>query len=162
MLNPILEDAYNSILSGDPTVSEEVKHFMNEKAKQVIKNQNIHMIDYDDVIGILKISNALYNNGANIILPLNDDLYDALVNLCKVTNIPTPVGAPPISFKEEVKVDRGSNLEIKEDGKKEVIQIVPKDKMMYFDALVKNYTFPIKEDFEVHHDTTLVKRNQEM
>ena len=133
LLNPILEDAYNSILSGDPTVSEEVKHFMNEKAKQVIKNQNIHMIDYDDVIGILKISNALYNNGANIILPLNDDLYDALVNLCKVINIPTPVGAPPISFKEETKVDRGSNLEIKEDGKKEVIQIVPKDKMMYFD-----------------------------
>jgi DNA ligase len=158
MLNPILEDAYNSILSGDPTVSEEVKHFMNEKAKQVIKNQNIHMIDYDDIIGILKISNALYNNGANIILPLNDDLYDALVNLCKVTNIPTPVGAPPISFKEEVKVDRGSNLEIKEDGKKEVIQIVPKDKMMYFDALVRNYTFPIKEDFEVHHDETLVKK----
>ena len=159
-MNAELNNIYNRILSGNPEVPDNIKHYMINKSMECINKQKIDSQDYDDIMLIIKISNALYNNGANIILPLEDPIYDSLIVLCKVQGIQYPVGAPPIVFKTENTVKQNYDLlETGDKGPKEVVRIIPnKDKMMYFHPLTRNYTLPIEEDFIVHHDDTLVNK----
>lgn len=159
-MNADLNNIYNRILSGNPEVPDNIKHYMINKSMECINKQKIDPQDFDDIMLIIKISNALYNNGANIILPLEDPIYDSLIVLCKVQGIQYPVGAPPIVFKTENTVKQNYDLlETGDKGPKEVVRIIPnKDKMMYFHPLTRNYTLPIEEDFIVHHDNTLVTK----
>ena len=92
-MNAELNNIYNRILSGNQEVPDNIKHYMINKSMECINKQKIDSQDYDDIMLIIKISNGLYNNGANIILPLEDPIYDSLIVLCKVQGIQYPVGA---------------------------------------------------------------------
>lgn len=151
-----LENTYNRLLTGDCRVSTYEKEFMVETTTRIISKAFINTCEVNDVINIIKISNLLYNNAPNIRLPLDDDLYDRLLVICRKQGVVYPVGAPPVTF---TNLDSGSKLEMHETGKKQVIAVVKnKDEMLYFDKLVKNSTPLIPEDFEVQHDDTLIER----
>ena len=96
-MNSDLVNIYNQILTGNPIVSDNIRQIMIDKSMECINKQKIEQSDYDDIMLIIQISNALYNNGANITLPLDDPIYDALIVLCKVQGLQYPVGAPPIN-----------------------------------------------------------------
>ena len=159
-MNSDLVNIYNQILSGNPIIPDNIRQIMIDKSMECINKQKIEQQDYNDIMLIIQISNALYNNGANITLPLDDPIYDALIVLCKVQGLQYPVGAPPIVFNiEPVAKQNYDLLDTGDKGPKEVVRIIPnKDKMMYFHPLTRNYTLPIEEDFIVHHDNTLVKK----
>lgn len=159
-MNSDLANIYNQILSGDPIIPDNIRQIMIDKSMECINKQKIEQQDYNDIMLIIQISNALYNNGANITLPIDDPIYDALIVLCKVQGLQYPVGAPPIVFNiEPVAKQNYDLLDTGDKGPKEVVRIIPnKDKMMYFHPLTRNYTLPIEEDFIVHHDNTLVKK----
>jgi len=159
-MNSDLVNIYNQILTGNPIVPDNIRQIMIDKSMECINKQKIEQSDYDDIMLIIQISNALYNNGANITLPLDDPIYDALIVLCKVQGLQYPVGAPPIVFNvEPVAKQNYDLLETGDKGPKEVVRVIPnKDKMMYFHPLTRNYTLPIEEDFIVYHDNTLVKK----
>ena len=159
-MNSDLVNIYNQILSGNPIIPDNIRQIMIDKSMECINKQKIEQQDYNDIMLIIQISNALYNNGANITLPIDDPIYDALIVLCKVQGLQYPVGAPPIIFNiEPVAKQNYDLLDTGDKGPKEVVRIIPnKDKMMYFHPLTRNYTLPIEEDFIVHHDNTLVKK----
>lgn len=159
-MNSDLVNIYNQILSGNPIIPDNIRQLMIDKSMECIDKQKIEQQDYNDIMLIIQISNALYNNGANITLPIDDPIYDALIVLCKVQGLQYPVGAPPIVFNiEPVAKQNYDLLDAGDKGPKEVVRIIPnKDKMMYFHPLTRNYTLPIEEDFIVHHDNTLVKK----
>lgn len=159
-MNSDLVNIYNQILSGNPIIPDNIRQIMIDKSMECINKQKIEQQDYNDIMLIIQISNALYNNGANITLPIDDPIYDALIVLCKVQGLQYPVGAPPIVFNiEPVAKQNYDLLDTGDKGPKEVVRIIPnKDKMMYFHPLTRNYTLPIEEDFIVHHDNTLVKK----
>lgn len=159
-MNSDLVNIYNQILSGNPIIPDNIRQIMIDKSMECINKQKIEQQDYNDIMLIIQISNALYNNGANITLPIDDPIYDALIVLCKVQGLQYPVGAPPIVFNiEPVAKQNYDLLDTGDKGPKEVVRIIPnKDKMMYFHPLTRNYTLPIEEDFVVHHDNTLVKK----
>lgn len=159
-MNSDLVNIYNQILSGNPIIPDNIRQIMIDKSMECINKQKIEQQDYNDIMLIIQISNALYNNGANITLPLDDPIYDALIVLCKVQGLQYPVGAPPIVFNiEPIAKQNYDLLDTGDKGPKEVVRVIPnKDKMMYFHPLTRNYTLPIEEDFIVHHDNTLVKK----
>ena len=159
-MNSDLVNIYNQILSGNPIIPDNIRQLMIDKSMECINKQKIEQQDYNDIMLIIQISNALYNNGANITLPIDDPIYDALIVLCKVQGLQYPVGAPPIVFNiEPVAKQNYDLLDTGDKGPKEVVRVIPnKDKMMYFHPLTRNYTLPIEEDFIVHHDNTLVKK----
>ena len=159
-MNSDLVNIYNQILSGNPIIPDNIRQIMIDKSMECINKQKIEQQDYNDIMLIIQISNALNNNGANITLPIDDPIYDALIVLCKVQGLQYPVGAPPIVFNiEPVAKQNYDLLDTGDKGPKEVVRVIPnKDKMMYFHPLTRNYTLPIEEDFIVHHDNTLVKK----
>ena len=73
--------------SGDAYISESEKDYMNYVADAIIRKGRIDQNDIQDLFLDIKISNTLYNNAANVMLPLNDEKYDALLVLCRKQNI---------------------------------------------------------------------------
>ena len=154
----ILNDAYDKVLKGNCCIDYKVQELMNNIAKACINMAYIPEDYTASILTILRISNALYNNGANIILPLSDRLYDGLVNLCRIQNIPAPVGAPPIEFKNAPVYQEERPVLDSNDGKREVVQLVDKSDMVFYPVLTHNANRPIPEDYIVHPDSTMIKK----
>jgi DNA ligase (NAD+) len=151
-----LEITYKRLLNGDCRISETEKNYMNVLVNDVLTKKFIDPYDEKDILTIIKISNVLYNNAANIMLPLNDDLYDRILVMCRHQSIAYPVGAPPVVFKNLATVDR---LEAHTEGIKQVVAVVKdKDKMMYFHNLTTDLTPPCYGDYAVSTDDTMIER----
>ena len=155
----ILTEVYNRLLSGDCTIYDNEVAYMNNIANSIINSRIINQSNVEEVLILLKISNVLYNNNANGYLPLDDNIYDALIVLCKNNNIKYPIGAPPVHFKN---INNQLELETNSVQSKEmktVIKFVPdKDKMLYFDRLASDVTPSMEEDFIIHHDNKVVQK----
>lgn len=143
--------------SGDAYISESEKDYMNYAADAIIRKGRIDQNDIQDLFLDIKISNTLYNNAANVMLPLNDEKYDALLVLCRKQNIQYPVGAKPVVFRNVQEIQR---LDAKGSGRKEVMAFVPnKDEMWYFQNLTSNITPPRMEDYLIQTaNADLIKR----
>jgi len=153
-----LDITLNRLLNGDARISQNEKDYMNLITDNIIRKKCIDNCEVQDVRTIIKISNILYNNGANALLPVDDEKYDALLILCRKQQIPYPVGAPPVQLRNLEEVQR---LETPDTGRKVVMQKIPnKRKMIYFNQLVSNLTPKRKEDYEVYinNDTYLIPR----
>ena len=143
--------------SGDAYISESEKDYMNYVADAIIRKGRIDQNDIQDLFLDIKISNTLYNNAANVMLPLNDEKYDALLVLCRKQNIQYPVGAKPVIFRNVQEIQK---LDAKGSGRKEVMAFVPnKDEMWYFQNLTSNITPPRMEDYLIQTaNADLIKR----
>ena len=151
-----LDITYQRLLKGNPTISQSEKQYMNTIVGIILKKGSIDQCELKDVNTIIKISNVLYNNAPNIILPLEDSDYDRLLVLCRRQGIAYPVGAPPVKFQN---LESFHRLEAHDDGPKEVVTFVKnKDDMIFFKPLTSNQTYPEYGDYSVNTDAPLIGR----
>lgn len=140
-----LKITYKRLLTGDARMSPNEVNFINLTIDNILRKKYIDSCELEDVTNIIKISNLLYNNGANAALPLSDAKYDALLVLCRKQQIPYPVGAPPVKL---FNVEEVSRLEPSSGGLKEVMSVVrDKDDMLFFQNIVDDTVPPRREDF---------------
>lgn len=138
-----VQEIINDLKKGIPNLSQEEVAMVNTVAINYLNGEDI---DPNVIKGILEISNILYNNTSNTILPLEDGIYDKLVvKYNNATGGYSPVGALPINFP----MQEPSSIE---EEKKELvypIEFIPDevyDKMMYFDNIMHNQ-YAIPQDF---------------
>ena len=142
----LLDKALTTLYMGSlDAITPELKIEMSNMAQMYLNKTSFTQEDVENIIKILKISNILYNNTSIEVLPLEDGVYDLLVVLAdNLTGGKAPVGAPPIQFKEaEPKAQ--SEIPINLNTKTEVIKLINKDSMVFFNNLTKNSVIP--EDF---------------
>ena len=88
------------IYNDSRNMNEEVMNLLN------IPDENISQYDLDNMNLILTISNILYNNTSQNILPLEDGIYDLLVVKYKNLTGRDIVGAPPVRFPDDIKINK--------------------------------------------------------
>lgn len=129
ILQNIVNDLLNSNLS---SLTDENVELINTLALQILNSQQLDDYLLDICEKILHISNILYNNTDRTILPLEDGIYDLLLEAYKKI-VPTyQVGAEPVFFNPT------NNDESKE--LKKIFRVVeePKDKdFLYREDLSK-------------------------
>lgn len=102
-----LEKIYFMIKSGD------INTLRNLNIQNEISNIAIYLIDKQKLdIGeqqmvdiILRISNIAYNNTSLEVLPLDDGIYDQLLEIYKKYNPNYQIGAEPVDYKEQPQND---------------------------------------------------------
>lgn len=161
-----LDNIYNRLLSGDCTVTDDERKLINDIAMKCMHllEHPVNQVDVNNMLTILRISNAIYNNAPDVILPLDDRIYDSLVNICKILNIPSPIGAPPINFTvydkhRIVRNPSDQTVARDEDGKIQVVKIIPNiEQKMFYQTLTHNPYTLRPEECIVHQDNTLVNK----
>lgn len=151
MNNINLINIYKRILSGNCIISKEEKEFINNIASAFINNQQVSITD---IIVIIEISNALYNNAFNIQLPLDDEIYDSIIVLCKKMDIKYPVGAPTIKFYNLP----NNNLEKHKTESKEVVMVIDNiNNYIYHNNIGLNRNPYNHLDFNINNDLDHIK-----
>lgn len=97
ILNDLLDSLKQGSLSG---LTREVILLINEESTRMLNNNTHSKEDINIMDLIIKISNILYNNTSMDLLPLDDGIYDLLLELYKNYNPNYQVGATPIRFEE--------------------------------------------------------------
>lgn len=104
----------------------------------------------EDVRDILEISNILYNNSTNLILPLEDGIYDlAVVKYDKMYGNSSPVGAIPVNLKITDNSDITDKPLLEDKKLLDVVSIIPEDRMkdmVFFNNIMQDQK-PIRQDF---------------
>lgn len=97
----ILRDLYTTLLRGslDNVFEDENLRLINERTSVLLNKPNWTIQDVDDADMILRISNILYNNTDLAVLPLEDGVYDLLLEAYKVYNPNFQVGSDVVHFK---------------------------------------------------------------
>ena len=96
-LNELIESLKKGDLSG---LTREIVLLINEESKRMLSITEHSQEDIIKMNQIILISNILYNNTSIDILPLEDGVYDVLLELYKRYNPNYQVGAIPIKFKD--------------------------------------------------------------
>lgn len=107
-----LKSIYDRLITGDASVLYDIENTarINTNAVYLITNPHNwteHEITKCDLI--IRISNVAYNNTSIDILPLDDGVYDQLLEIYKQYNPNYLVGAPPVIFSEYSDVDVSGN-----------------------------------------------------
>ena len=152
-INTIYERLLNT---ANCIISNNEKQYMIDTVNRILNQGYINTCDLNDVQAIIKISNLIYNNAPNVLLPLDDSLYDRLLVLCRKQGVSYPVGAPSIKF---INLDTADKLETHDEQPIDVVSVVEnRDKMIYYDKFISNSTDRVPEDYIIHHDETLVDK----
>lgn len=101
----IIHDILNDVMNGSlSSLTYDNKKIINNESKRLYKeHSDVKNLSLDDVIclgDIIKISNILFNNTDRSLIPLDDGVYDLLLELYKLYTPNYQVGAIPIHFKE--------------------------------------------------------------
>lgn len=137
----MLEQIINRLKQGDLSLlTDENVRLINSLTVSLLNKDTHIQKEVQDMYKILWISNVLYNNTDRSILPLEDGIYDLLLELYKKYDPWYQVGAEPIHFDvsqqyEEVKELRPVFREIEK---------INKDDMLFYDELSK--TAPINSN----------------
>lgn len=141
-MNNRIHDVLMNLRNGNNIITNDDVVQMNSIVSSFLNDNE----DLDTVRDILEISNILYNNTSNTILPLEDGVYDLTVTKYNsLTNGKAPVGALPVSLSSEKEDD----LLEQKSGLKQFVTYIPDDtynKMLYFNNITHNEA-PIREDF---------------
>ena len=146
-----LSQMYTNLLRGDiDSIFEESNlKEINDTTQDLLNrspNWDIHDIDNADTI--LRISNIIYNNTDIAVLPLEDGIYDLLLEAYKVFNPNFQVGANVVQFKLQ---GNGSS-----DDNKYVEALIeyPREvnDMIYTDTFIDISRNRWQQPFDSHHD----------
>lgn len=135
---------------------------MNQEVMNLlsIPDELVNQDDLDKMNTILTISNILYNNTSQNILPLEDGIYDLLIVKYKSITGQDIVGAPPVRFPENISIN---------NQKQELVPGIMYlsdeecsyiDKMLYHDDIYKNKVFTPRDMLYpgVTYEKTISKR----
>ena len=92
-----IQKGLDIIYNDSKLINEEVLRLLS------IPDNLLSQYDIDDMNTILIISNILYNNTSQSVLPLEDGVYDLLVVKFKNATGMDVVGAPPVRFPNDIK-----------------------------------------------------------
>ena len=134
-------------MSGNPYISEDEKKEMNFFANTIISSGGISKYYHTNLYKLLKICNIIYNNAPNVMSPLNDDVYDRLVVLCRNQGVEYPIGSPAVQFNIEGDVDSGA-VDIPDATTKREVMTIVDTTMPYFKDLTRNHLL-FKEDYYI-------------
>lgn len=92
MIKKFLQNLYNG------KIDYSKYNIISLEALRLIREEKLNKEDLDICKDILDISNILYNNSDKDILPLDDGVYDLLLELYRKYNPNIPIGAKPVNF----------------------------------------------------------------
>lgn len=143
-MNMFLDQVLESLKVGSlEMITKDNMIAMSNLALEYIKNPEENL---SEMVKLVKISNILYNNTDFGLLPLEDSIYDQLVNLLLKYTGSYPVGAMPINFKtksEELALKKKENLV---NGKIKVLNLINPDQMFFKDITSNTYPY-LHRDF---------------
>lgn len=94
-----LDKIYNSLLRGDLTLVYQFRREINELLETLLNKEFISESEKHELEVLIKIGNITYNNLDTDNLPIEDGMYDLLIEKFKrINNNVYPVGAPPVTF----------------------------------------------------------------
>ncbi len=108
-----------SVINRDTTL------LINNKAMEILNTKDVTPEQIYDMENIIWISNILYNNTDNDNLPLEDGVYDLLLELYKKYNPNYQIGAEPIKFDSTNDISTNKQLI-------SAIELIDKEKMNDF------------------------------
>jgi len=98
-VNRRLEHIKIYLLKKDLTViNDDTKQYLNKISLKYLTKMDLSNIEVSNLKLILEISNILYNNSNLDMLPLDDGVYDLLLELYRTYNSNIPIGAENIQF----------------------------------------------------------------
>ena len=157
-MNERLDDILNNLKIGNNIITYQDITDMNRICTMFLNNQ---FNNYEIIQKILIISNTLYDNTSNQVLPLEDGVYDLVINKYNIDmNNTAPVGSVPVSIKDKEFTDIATpSCKEDEDGLISPIQIVNLPSNIFVKDILKNNKFDIK-DYEIHnYDEVPVNNN---
>ena len=145
-MNVFLDQVLESLNVGSlEMITKENMATMSNIALEYIENPQENLAD---MVKLVKISNILYNNTDFGVLPLEDSIYDQLVNLLLKYTGSYPIGAAPINFKvrnEETALKKKENTV---NGKIKVLSFVNPEQMFFKNITSNEYPY-LHRDFLV-------------
>ena len=145
-MNVFLDQVLESLNVGSlEMITKDNMATMSNIALEYIENPQENLAD---MVKLVKISNILYNNTDFGVLPLEDSIYDQLVNLLLKYTGSYPIGAAPINFKvrnEETALKKKENIV---NGKIKVLNFVNPEQMFFKNITSNEYPY-LHRDFLV-------------
>ena len=164
-----LQDILDDLFAEHLTLCYNNRQFISSEAIRIlgIPDKDMSETDVDDLVRLITIGNITYNYTANIILPIDDGLYDMLAVKLKRINFDkfTP-GAPPLHF-DEIELNRYANDSEVIEYQKPFIIMSEEDKkfeanMIYPEIIQNRVPFTsdigLRRPFTVHASSYLSKR----
>ena len=146
-------DIANKVLLGYSIIDPEDVKYINRLVRRFIKEPNHKLIN--EMLSIITLSNTLYNNAHDILLPLDDELYDQLVVILRKMGIDTPVGSPVVKFKD---LDLNKSISKNQAyDKKDKIQPMSfiENNYIYKDIIGSNDYDYISSDFQLSNNENI-------
>lgn len=138
-----MKNIIDKLLKGDLSIlTQNIVVDINSTTIDLLKKNSHNSKEIEMMRDILHISNILYNNSDKNILPLEDGVYDILLELYKKYDSNYQVGAEPVNFNTNDVSE--SEITLKNPFKK----VISKDKidnMLFYEEL--NKTLPLTKDF---------------
>mgnify|MGYP002677494310 FL=1 len=106
-LQRILNQLLNADISG---VNPEFIQYCGNEALRILDKKELNEYDIACMNLIIQICQILYNNTDRSLLPLEDGVYDLLLERDKSYNDKVQVGAPPIEFKSDGEIVTNSDI----------------------------------------------------
>lgn len=146
-----LVDLYTNLLRGnlDEVFEEENLRLINDTTSNLLTKDGWSIHDIDDADTILRISNVLYNNTDLSVLPLEDGVYDLLLEAYRNYNPNFQVGANVVHFKLQGKGSSNNENYI------EAIVSYPQEvnETIYGDTFIDTPINKWQAPFDSHHDS---------
>lgn len=101
-----LKEIYDSLLQGNINLAYINKQLMNHMAVELLEKTDLSNDDVEQLRLLLLIGNVTYNNMDTDYLPIEDGVYDLLIEKYRryTKDDIYPVGAPPVSFNSTIPV----------------------------------------------------------
>lgn len=97
-MDNIIQNILDALRSGYLGLAYQQKQYLNDLAMSIYHKQNLSPEDIEDLKGIILIGNITYNNTDKELLPLEDGVYDLLLEKYKTYDPNFQVGAEVIKF----------------------------------------------------------------
>lgn len=164
-----LRDIVNDLLTEHLNLCYNNRQFISAEAIRILEiaDENMTTNDIDDLVSLVTIGNITYNYTANIVLPIEDGVYDMLaVKLKRIDFSKFTPGAPPLQF-DEVELNKYANKAQSIELKKPFIFMSEEDRKfednMLYPEIIQNRVkltkdIGLRKPFTIHVNSNLSKR----
>ena len=123
-MNNVLKYVYDNLRNGNLNIAYDRKQDLNNIAMNLYSKNELNKEDIEDLDILLKICNITYNDTDRELLPIEDGVYDLLLEKYKQYNPNFQVGADIINFKPSENI---SNFNIPKEAEPAIVIISDED-----------------------------------